>query len=227
MDTGNELYLTHKKKLTFKPNVKSVPLRPAGPGLVTPQEPEHPWDSSPDQAELKKREDVPKTHPPWIWSAWTTGDGTPLSNAGRLSHSSTKPRRPPQRVDPLGWELWTDIWSPVSPRWVPPTTSYLHIFPPDYHGIPSIAFIAALCRTQGRLRRTQGLAHTTLSTTQEHNFSLLLSMPGKPPVGLRKCCRLVDTASNSTLKSAAWEQFRFPSLWGCRDTSPQAVCWGE
>lgn len=100
MDTGNELYLTHKKKLTFKPNVKSVPLRPAGPGLVTPQEPEHPWDSSPDQAELKKREDVPKTHPPWIWSAWTTGDGTPLSNAGRLSHSSTKPRRPPPKSGP-------------------------------------------------------------------------------------------------------------------------------
>lgn len=117
-------------------------------------------------------------------------------------------------MDPLGWEL-CGTWSPVSVRWVPTTASYLHIFPPSYHGIPSIAFVAGVgfvwvVQITGKIKEnpSPGTCHSHLQP-RKHNFSLWLSMPGKPHMGLRKCCCLVDTSSNSSLKSSALEHFRF------------------
>ena len=142
----------------------------------------------------------------------------------------------PKKVDPLGRESSEEATRLQSPRGGYPSTtaSYTTDLPPDYHSMPSIMFRAGLefvwgGADKGEDVKRPGPSTVHSSTTQEHDFSLGLWLPGKHQMGLTKCCPFVDTSSNNSLKINASEHFQFTNfeVRGYRDTSPETVLWGR
>ena len=71
------------------------------------------------------------------------------------------------------------------------------------------------------------MAHSTVIYNPGKRLSSkALNMLGNPQVGLRKCCRLVDT-SGKTVENQCFGALQITKpVWGCGDISPQAMCWG-
>ena len=166
-------------------------------------------------------------HPgPW-------GVGCHAPDPGGPPHSPTQSSMPKKGRPSWQRALRRGTLSPVSPRWISTTASYTTDLPPDYHSMPSIVFRAGLGFVWGGADKGEdvkrpGPSTVHSSTTQEHDFSLRLWLPGKHQMGLTKCFPLVDTSSNNSLKINASERFQFTNfeVRGYRDTSPETVLWG-